>query len=103
MATIWVVESAPPPFAARCEERLQFSLIELIEERDCKMPVAGEFGDIPDYANCEVARINSGYKDDDDIGQGWDHVFRLLRHSFSPKEKVICHHVMLNLKRCLDF
>ena len=40
------------------------------------MPVAGGFDDIPDYANCEVARINSGYKDDDEgINQGWDSVF----------------------------
>ena len=53
------------------------------------MPVEGEIGDIPDYANCEVARINSGYKDDDDIGQGWDHVFRLLRQSAHPVKEVI--------------
>ena len=43
------------------------------------MPVAGVIGDIPDYANCEVARINSAYKDDDEgIGQGLDSVFWML-------------------------
>ena len=43
------------------------------------MPVAGGSGDIPDYANCEVARINSAYKDDDEgINQGLCCVFRLF-------------------------
>lgn len=30
------------------------------------MPVVERSGDIPDYANCEVARINRAYKDDDE-------------------------------------
>ena len=44
------------------------------------MPVAGGSGDIPDYANCEVARINSAYKDDDEgVSQGFLYfVFRLF-------------------------
>ena len=37
------------------------------------MPVAGGGSDIPDYANCEAARINCAYKDDDEgINQGLD-------------------------------
>ena len=47
------------------------------------MPVAGGIDDIPDYANCEVARINSGYKDDDEgINQGLDSVFSCLKAHF---------------------
>lgn len=44
------------------------------------MPVVERSGDIPDYANCEVARINRAYKDDDEgNSQGLDCVFRMLR------------------------
>ena len=43
------------------------------------MPVAGGIDDIPDYANCEVARINCAYKDDEEgVNQGSDSLFSCL-------------------------
>ena len=44
-----------------------------------KMPVAGGIDNIPDYANCEVARINCAYKDDEEgVNQGSDSLFSCL-------------------------